>query len=258
MKKLSRRSAAVALSFGLVLSALSVSAAAQKKGTAAGTKSSAQSTVKFTPKRSKDATRHANDAARVLREVMSVPERAIPRDLLEGAEAVAVCPGVLSAAFIVGGRKGDCVISRRTQKKGWGSPVFYNMAGGSFGAQIGGQKTDFVLLFMNDEALKGMMEDKFEIGGEVGVAAGPVGRSLGVGTNPTLDAGILSYARSKGAFIGAALKGVAITPDNDLNEAFYGKKAAELLAVRADAPTPAAVRAFPLQINRYSVRLPNN
>jgi lipid-binding SYLF domain-containing protein len=217
----------------------------------------AQKTTKFTPRRAKDAARHAEGAARVLREVMSVPERAIPRDLLEGAEAVAVCPGVLSAAFIVGGRKGDCVISRRTQKRTWSSPVFYNMAGGSFGAQIGGTKTDFVMLFMNEDALKGMMEDKFEMGGEVGVAAGPVGRSLGAGTNPTLDAGILTYARSKGAFIGAALKGVAITPDNDLNEAFYGRKATELIASRADAPVPTAVRAFPLQLNRYSARLPN-
>src|SRR5688500_4424074 len=189
MDKIWRRGAACALAVGLWLAASSAPAAAarQKKGPAAG----AQRAAKFTPKRSKDATRHSNDAARVLREVMSVPERAIPRDLLEGAEAVAVCPGVLSAAFIVGGRKGDCIISRRTARKGWGPPVFYNMAGGSFGAQIGGQKTDFVLLFMNDEALKGMLEDKFEIGGEVDVAAGPVGRTGRAGTNPTLDAGNL-------------------------------------------------------------------
>jgi lipid-binding SYLF domain-containing protein len=252
MEKIRRRGAAFALAAGLLLAASSAPAGAQKKGSTAA----ARAPARFTPKRSKDATRHSNDAARVLREVMSVPERAIPRDLLEGAEAIAVCPGVLSAAFIVGGRKGDCVISRRTAKKSWGAPVFYNMAGGSFGAQVGGQKTDFVLLFMNDEALKGMTEDKFEIGGEVGVAAGPVGRSLGAGTNPTLDAGILTYARSKGAFIGAALKGVAITPDNDLNEAFYGRKAAELLS-GVEAPTPTAVRAFPLQISRYSSRLPN-
>ena len=254
MKTLSRRSIAAKLGVALALCAgLAQAVVGQSKAPAAG----AQRQVGFTPRRAKDAARHSNDAARVLRQVMSVPERAIPRELLEGAEAIAVCPGVLSAAFIVGGRKGDCVISRRTLKKSWGAPVFYNMAGGSFGAQIGGTKTDFVLLFMNDAALKGMLEDKFEIGGEVGVAAGPVGRSLGVGTNPTLDAGILSYARSKGAFIGAALKGVAITPDNDLNEAFYGKKAMELLTSRADAPVPTAVRAFSLQISRYSVRLPN-
>lgn len=209
-----------------------------------------------TPKRARDAARHSEDAARVFRQVMSVPERAIPKELLEGAEAVAVCPGVLKAAFIVGGRKGDCVLSRRTPRRQWGAPVFYNMAGGSVGAQIGGSKTDYVLLFMNETALKGLMEDKFEVGGEVEVAAGPVGRAAGASTNPTLDAGILTYARSKGAFIGASLKGVAITPDNDLNEAFYGKKAAELMTGREDTPVPPAVRALSLQLNRYSVRQP--
>ena len=205
-------------------------------------------------KRTDDASRHSREAAEALRKIMSVPERGIPRDLLEGAEAVAVCPGVLKAAFIVGGRKGDCVISRRTPRRQWGAPVFYNLAGGSVGAQIGGSKTDYVLLFMNDEALKGLMEDKFELGGEAEATAGPVGRTVGAGTNPTLDAGILTYSRSKGAFLGVALKGVAITPDNDLNEAFYGKKATELIAGRDDTPVPTQVRPFPLALNRYSVR----
>ncbi len=113
---------------------------------------------------------------------MSVPEKEIPRDLLESAEAVAVCPGVLKAAFIVGGRKGDCVISRRTLKRQWSAPVFYNLAGGSVGAQIGGSKTDYVLLFMNEEALKGLMGDKFEIGGEAEATAGPVGRAASAST----------------------------------------------------------------------------
>ena len=207
--------------------------------------------------RAADATRHSNDAASVLRKIMSVPERAIPRDLLEGAEAVAVCPGVYKAAFIVGGRKGDCIISRRTPRRQWGAPVFYNLKGGSVGFQAGGSKTDYVLLFMNDEALAGLMNDKFEIGGEVEVSAGPVGRAGGASTNAGLNAGILTYARSRGLFLGAALKGVAITPDNDLNEAFYGRKAGELLAARDDSAVPPAVRAFPLQLNRYSVRAPN-
>jgi lipid-binding SYLF domain-containing protein len=164
---------------------------------------------------------------------------------------------VLKAAFIVGGRKGDCVISRRTLKRQWSTPVFYNLAGGSVGAQIGGSKTDYVLLFMNEDALKGLMEDKFEIGGEADIAAGPVGRTVGAGTTPTLDAGILTYSRSQGAFAGVALKGVAITPDNDLNEAFYGKKASELMRGQEDTPVPTQVRALPLALARYSVRLPN-
>ena len=208
-------------------------------------------------KRSADAARHSNEAAKVLREIMGVPEKEIPRDLLESAEAVAVCPGVLKAAFILGGRKGDCIISRRTVKRQWGSPVFYNLTGGSFGAQIGASKTDFVLLFMNADALKGLMEDKFEMGGEAEATAGPVGRAAGASTTPRLNAGILSYSRSKGAFIGISLKGVAITPDNDLNEAFYGKKASELVANQNDSTVPSTVRAFPLALARYSVRLPN-
>ncbi|HEV7889325.1 MAG TPA: lipid-binding SYLF domain-containing protein [Pyrinomonadaceae bacterium] len=208
-------------------------------------------------KRADDASRHSREAAEVLRKVMSVPEKEIPRDLLESAEAVAVCPGVLKAAFIVGGRKGDCVISRRTLKRQWGSPVFYNLAGGSIGLQAGGAKTDYVLLFMNSDALKGLMGDKFEIGGEAEATAGPVGRAAGASTNARLTAGIITYSRSKGLFGGLSLKGVAITPDNDLNEAFYGKKASELIESRADASPPTQVRAFPLALARYSVRLPN-
>jgi lipid-binding SYLF domain-containing protein len=208
-------------------------------------------------KRAADATRHSNEAAEVLRKVMSVPEKEIPRDLLESAEAVAVCPGVLKAAFIVGGRKGDCVISRRTLKRQWGAPAFYNLAGASVGAQIGGAKTDYILLFMNPAALGGLMSDKFEIGGEAEATAGPVGRAAGASTNPRLNAGILTYSRSKGAFLGVSLKGVAITPDNDLNEAFYGRKASELLSGQEDTPVPTQVRALPLALARYSVRLPN-
>lgn len=226
----------------VALCLLSVEASAQTKG--------------FVRQRTADAARHSNEAADVLRQVMSVPDKAVPRELLEGAEAVAVCPGVLKAAFIVGGRKGDCIISRRTLKRQWGSPVFYNMTGGSFGAQIGGAKTDYVLLFMNADALGGLMKDKFEIGGEVEATAGPVGRTAGASTTPNLKAGILTYSRSKGAFIGASLKGVAITPDNDLNEAFYGKKGTELIASRDDSTVPSQVRAFPLALSRYSVRLP--
>lgn len=213
-----------------------------------------QTQLKPPLKRAKDATRHAQEASQVLQKIMAVPERGIPRDLVEGAEAVAVCPDVLKAAFIVGGRKGDCVISRRTARRGWGAPVFYNLTGGSIGLQVGAAETDYVLLFMNEGALKGLMEDKFEIGGEADIAAGPVGRTVGASTTPTLDAGILTYSRSKGAFIGAALKGVAITPDNDLNEAFYGRKANELITNREDRTVPSQVRAFTLQLSRYSVR----
>src|ERR1051325_2576906 len=205
--------------------------------------------------RTQDAARHANEAAKTFTEIMNVKDKAIPKELLDQAEAIAVFPGVIKAAFVIGGRGGQGVISRRV-KGGWSAPAFFNLGGGSFGAQIGAQKTDYVLLIMNESGLNGLLKDKFELGGEVSIAAGPVGREAAASTNPRLDAGILSYSRSKGAFIGAALKGAVITPDNDLNEAIYGKKADELLNAKpmTFAQMPASVRIFPRTLVRYSIR----
>jgi len=205
--------------------------------------------------RTQDAARHSSEAAKTFTEIMNVKDKAIPKELLDTAEAIAVFPGVIKAAFLIGGRGGQGVISRRV-KGGWSAPAFFNLGGGSFGAQIGAQKTDYVLLIMNPSGLDGLLKDKFELGGEVGIAAGPVGREAAASTNPRLDAGILSYSRSKGAFIGAALKGAVITPDNDLNEAIYGKKADELLKGPGItfAQMPASVRIFPRTLVRYSIR----
>src|SRR5215212_7217031 len=205
--------------------------------------------------RTQDAARHASDAAKTFTEIMNVKDRAIPKELLDTAEAIAVFPGVIKAAFLVGGRGGQGVISRRV-KGGWTAPAFFNLGGGSFGAQIGAQKTDYVLLIMNESGLDGLLKDKFELGGEVGIAAGPVGREAAASTNPRMDAGILSYSRSKGAFIGAALKGAVINPDNDLNEAVYGKKADDLLQGKTMTvgQMPASVRIFPRTLVRYSIR----
>lgn len=215
--------------------------------------------VAFAPaqnKRLNDASRHSNDAAKVFNEIMSTPDKAIPKGILDKAEAIAIFPGVVKAAFIVGGKGGQGVISRRT-RGGWSEPAFYNLGGGSIGAQIGASKTDYIFLIMNNEGLKGLMEDKFEMGGEAGVAAGPYGREAAASTNLTLDAGILSYSRSKGAYIGAAIKGAVISPDNDLNQAVYGKKANDLIGETAMMPMnkmPAVVRIVPQTLARYSVR----
>lgn len=205
--------------------------------------------------RTQDAARHSGDAAKVFTEIMNVRDKAIPKELLDKAEAIAVFPGVLKAAFIFGGKGGQGVISRRV-KNGWSAPAFFNLSGGSFGAQIGAQKTDYILLIMNQDGIKGLLEDKFEIGGEVSAVAGPVGREAAASTNLTLDAGILSYSRSKGAFIGAALKGAVISPDNDLNRAVYKIKADEVLTGKpmAVGDMPAAVRIFPRTLSRYSIR----
>jgi SH3 domain-containing YSC84-like protein 1 len=206
-------------------------------------------------KRTQDAARHSSEAAKTFTEIMNVKDKAIPQELLDTAEAIAVFPGVVKAAFLFGGRGGQGVISRRV-KGGWTAPAFFNLGGGSFGPQIGAQKTDYVLLIMNESGLNGLLKDKFELGGEASIAAGPVGREAAASTNLRLDAGIISYSRSKGAFIGAALKGAVITPDNDLNEAVYGKKADEVLKFppMTFAQMPPAVRIFPRTLVRYSIR----
>lgn len=206
-------------------------------------------------KRASDAARHASDAAKVFNEIMGTPDRGIPRDLLSKAEAVAVFPGVVKAAFIIGGRGGQGVISRRI-KGGWSAPAFFNIGGGSVGFQIGASKTDYVLLIMNEAGVRGLMEDKFEMGGAAAVAAGPVGRTAAATTNATLDAGILTYSRSKGLFAGVSLEGAVINPDNNLNEAIYeGKKASEVLDTEHSlTEMPAYVRIFPRTIGRYSIR----
>lgn len=207
-------------------------------------------------KKLSEAQRRANNAVKVFNEIMSSNDKAIPRELLSRAEAIAIFPNVVKAAFIFGGRGGKGLISRRT-KSGWSEPAFYNLGGGSFGAQIGGGSTDYIFLIMNQEGLRGLTEDKFELGGEAGVAAGPYGREASAATNPTLDAGILSYSRSKGAYIGAAIKGAVIDPDNDLNRAVYGRKASEILNAPAATPLnrmPAVVRIVPQTLARYSMR----
>jgi len=205
--------------------------------------------------RTNDAARHASEAAETFTDVMNVKEKAIPKELLDTAEAIAVFPGVIKAAFLVGGRGGQGLISRRV-KGGWSAPAFFNLSGGSFGPQIGAQKTDYILLIMNESGLNGLLKDKFELGGEASIAAGPVGREAAASTNPRLDAGILSYSRSKGVFIGAALKGAVISPDNDLNEAIYNKNANELLKAppMPIGQMPPSVRIFPRTLVRYSIR----
>ena len=202
--------------------------------------------------RTQDAARHSSEAASVFTKIMGVKDKAIPKQLLDKAEAIAVFPAVVKVAFGIGGKGGQGVVSRRV-KGGWSEPVFFNIGGASIGAQIGASKTDYVLLIMNDDGLNSLLKDKVELGGEVGVAAGPLGREAAASTDARLTAGILSYSRSRGAFIGAAIKGAVISPDNDLNEAFYGMKAKDLLTGKSMtlANMPSQVKIFPRTLARY-------
>ena len=202
------------------------------------------------------AAEQSSRAARVFTEIMGTREKSIPRDLLEKAEAVAVFPGVLKGGFIVGGRGGSGVISRRVAG-GWSAPAFFDLGGGSIGLQIGVAQTDYILLFMNETAVASLLSDKFEIGGEGSAAAGPVGRSASASTDARMNAQILSYSRSKGAFAGLELKGVVIKPDNEDNNKVYGMTARDILTGinKISLETmPEGVRVFPQTLATYSTR----
>lgn len=198
-----------------------------------------------------DARKDATEASQVLNEMMNKPDDFIPHELLEKAKGIAVFPGVVKGAFIVGGRGGHGVVARRTAT-GWSVPVFYNIGGASFGPQIGVKKTDYIMLFMNDATLNNIGE-KLEFGGDLSFAAGPVGRTAGVGVKP--DTAVLTWSKSEGAFIGASLKGAAITADNGKNKAVYGMTAQEILANPASVKRsglPGEITAFDRTVRSYA------
>ncbi len=241
MEKLLKGIIAVGFSAGLVL--------------VISTAVSGQARARKSSKTGQAAARSAK-AARVFNEIMATREKTIPRDLLDKSEAVAVFPGVLKAGFIGGVREGRGVISRRVAG-GWSAPCFFNLRGGSFGLQIGAASTDYILLFMNENAVESLLADKFEIGGEGSAAAGPVGRSASASTDVKLNAQILSYSRSRGAFAGLELKGVVIKPDNQANNQVYGMTAHDILTGANKIPKgkmPEGVRVFPQMLQRYSPR----
>jgi lipid-binding SYLF domain-containing protein len=162
----------------------------------------------------------------VLKEILDVPDD-LPQDLLDKADCVVVFPSVLKAAFIVGGSYGRGAMSCRRGENfrgPWGAPTMMALEGGSFGLQIGGEATDFVLLVMNERGASGILASKVKLGADASAAAGPVGRTASAETDASLRADILSYSRARGAFVGVSLEGSTIRPDNGANRKIYGKE----------------------------------
>jgi len=202
----------------------------------------------------RDAVKTSQKATKTLNEIMRISDKSIPRDLLNRAKAVAVFPNVLKAAFIVGGHAGKGVISRKLPS-GWGAPAYFKIGGGSLGFQIGASSSDVVMLFMTEDSLKKLLEDKFEIGGEASAAAGPIGRTAKATTDAQLQAAILSYSRSKGLFAGISLTGAVISADNDANQAVYSLDARDLLTGAnkiAIADIPPATKSFQEALTNYT------
>lgn len=174
-------------------------------------------------KSAEDEVKRINDATTVLEEIMGAPDKAIPSAVLEKAQGIAVFPGLWKGGLGVGASRGHGIISVRDKKNGgWSNPGFMTITGGSFGAQIGLQNIDLVLVVNNQRGLEQLIKNQFKVGADAGVAAGPVGRDAGASTDIQMRAQILSYSRSRGLFAGVTLNGSTINQDRDANERIYG------------------------------------
>ena len=193
-----------------------------------------------------------NNARAVIEEVMGTPDKAIPQSILAGASCVVVIPSFKKGAFVVGGQYGQGVATCRTPK-GWSAPVFVQLAGGSFGFQIGGQSTDLVLVAMNQNGLQEMLKNKFKIGGDAAAAAGPVGRNAQAGTDWKLNAEFLTYSRSKGLFAGIDLDGTVLSQNEDDTRVVYGSNVPFKSVLGGEVPTPPEARPFVRSIAKYFV-----
>jgi lipid-binding SYLF domain-containing protein len=199
----------------------------------------------------KDEDRLRNSGT-VLKEILDVPDD-LPQDLLDKADCVVVFPSVLKAAFIVGGSYGRGAMSCRRGENfrgPWGAPTMMALEGGSFGLQIGGEATDFVLLVMNERGASGILASKVKLGADASAAAGPVGRTASAETDATLRADILSYSRARGAFVGVSLEGSTIRPDNGANRKIYGKElSARQIVLSGQVAVPPSGRAMISTLN---------
>jgi len=194
--------------------------------------------------KSKDMDR-LESAGDVVKEILDIPDD-IPQSLLDKADCVIVLPSVLKAAFIVGGSYGRGAMSCRSGDNfdgPWGAPTMMALGGGSLGFQLGGQATDFVLLVMNENGARSILNSKVKLGANASAAAGPVGRNAEAATDVTLRAEVLTYSRSRGLFAGISLDGSSLRPDNDANGRVYGKHLeAKEIVLHGAAPAPDSAR----------------
>jgi len=191
----------------------------------------------------------------VFQQIMDTPDKGIPRDLLERSACIGIIPGVMKLAFVVGADHGaGYVLCRRNEGRGpWGPPSGFSISGGSFGPQIGVSGTDFVLLFMNRDGIRKLLEDKFTLGADASLAAGPVGRTAAAATDAQMTAEVLSYSRSRGVFAGLALDGAVLRPSAEDNRALYGEKISPRdLLLDGNAAPPASAEPLLETLSNYS------
>jgi SH3 domain-containing YSC84-like protein 1 len=190
-----------------------------------------------------DATERLENAGNVLHEIMAMPDKGIPEEVLEHAKCIAVVPHMVKGGFIFGGKGGKGVATCRTAN-GWSAPAFITISGGSWGLQIGVEAVDVVLIIQNEKGMQKLLSSNFQIGADASAAAGPVGRHAEAGTDWKLDTEILTYSRAKGAFAGLTLEGASLRQDDDSRHAIYGRNVTTRAILLGKAAPPAAAKPF--------------
>jgi lipid-binding SYLF domain-containing protein len=207
----------------------------------------------------KDSATRLEDSRAVFSEIMSAPDKGIPRDLLERARCIVIVPGLKKGAFVVGAQYGKGYLSCRDDRSGvWSAPGSVRVEGGSFGFQIGGSETDAIMLVMNRSGVDKLLSSEFTLGAEGEVAAGPVGRTTAAETDALMRAEILSWSRSRGVFAGIALKGATLRQDLDDNQDLYGRRLENREIVTSRIAPPPAADGLMAVLNRYPARTGSN
>jgi SH3 domain-containing YSC84-like protein 1 len=202
-----------------------------------------------------EPVKRLQEASAVFSEIMAAPDKGIPQDLLAKSYCVVIVPSLKTGAFIVGGKYGKGYVSCRNRSgHGWSAPGTVRIEGGSFGFQIGGSATDLIMLVMSERGADKLLSDKFTLGAEASVAAGPVGRTATAQTDVQMHAEILSWSRSQGLFAGFALEGATLRQDLDDNETLYGSKLENREIVTKSTPVPRAAERLIELLNKYSDR----
>ncbi len=179
-----------------------------------------------------------------MQEITAAPDKGIPDEVFEKAKCIAVVPNLTKAGFIVGGEHGRGVATCKLSRGGWSAPAFFSISGGSWGAQIGVEDVNLVIMIMNDEGMRNLLNSKFKIGADASASAGPVGRHASAGTDWKLETQMLTYSRSKGLFAGIDLGGSVIERDKDATAAFYGKDETNTDVLTGNVPPPSEARVF--------------
>ncbi len=193
-----------------------------------------------------------NRSAQILTEIVRAPDQGISPSLLRQCGGLVFIPGLKKGALIVGGQFGRGLMVVRQPNRQWGPPGFVTLGGGSFGLQVGGQSSDIILLVMNRRGIEKLASNKFQLGVDASVAAGPVGRNLKAGTDIQMQAEILAYSRSQGVFAGISLEGATLQVDDEANKVLYGRAVASREVVEGTLPRPREAARLYTALRRYA------